>query len=64
MSKKPEECQMCTSLINYLWLKGIIPTQQYENFFYKDHARDLKDKKHLKYKLLLNNYKKNNIIND
>ena len=43
------DCQMVKDLVNHLWRKGIISDQAYENLFYCEYARDLKDIKNFRY---------------
>ena len=53
------DCQIAKDLVNLLWKKGIISDQDYENLFYCEYARDLKDPKFLEYAQDIKNCREN-----
>ena len=44
-----KDCQIAKDLVNVLWKKGIISDQEYENLYFCEYARDLKDIKYFDY---------------
>lgn len=53
---------MAGKLIDILWRRGIISTQDHENLFFGDFARDLSRPKYRKYKKFLEDYLDKNKI--
>ena len=43
------DCRMAKDLAVLLWKKGIISDQDYENLFFCEYARNLKEPKYRKY---------------